>query len=750
MQTKLTGQVVDNYQILELLGKGGMGVVYKAMDMSLEKIVALKMIGAPLTQNEIFLKRFLSEAKALAKLENPNIVSVYALRKTDIGLVLVMEYVDGMTLARLLGQNGAMPFTLALPLFKQFISAVGHAHRCGIIHRDIKPGNVMVTRQGIVKVTDFGLAKIQDRKNTNTLVSGGTLEYMSPEQLQGFGNVDKLSDIYSIGITLYEVLAGRTPFAPSEAEPSIRKKIVDGEIPSPTRLNPNIPKQVARIIGKAIEKKPAKRFQSAEEMLAALERLESPRMSMTQTEWRQVSRRHLIMVSAVAATIFFMVFLVWMFVPNLLPKTKLSIFSDPGGATVFVNGDSAGITPVTNYALKKEDRSDEVISLFIKKPGYLTVNNSFGVERGQDTTLAFTLQPAAIFSIKVVPTHATVTIADNPVNPSRLTNIELPAGRHLIRIAAEGYKPISVQIDLPQGSSPPRTYKLEKLSSDIGEIEITSRPSGAVVVLDGSIVGKTPYLRSKMPTGRHQLQMRLDGYEGFSRMISVDRGQKRAVSETLTPVGSLRITSQPGGASVFVDGRSVGITPLTIQELEVGRHRIVLSKESYGDYSSTVDVKHRQTFPVKAMLVVRGGTLRLLVNPYGDVYIDGKLTQKKVSGQFSKELSASAHRLQVVHPTLGIYEKTFTIKPQKQVYFPIDFNKKFRLTVSSTPVWGEIFVDDKSSGNTPKELILRMGKHVIDVRRVGYVAKPLTISVENDAPQPLLFRLERQSLRGTN
>jgi serine/threonine protein kinase len=746
----LTGQVVDNYQILELLGKGGMGIVYKAMDMNLQSIVALKMMNTQLTKNENFLRRFRSEGISLAKLRHPNIVSVYALRETAIGLLLVMEYVEGTTLARLLGQNGPMPFALASPLFKQFINAVGYAHHQRVIHRDIKPSNVMVTRQGIIKVTDFGLAKNQDRNNTNALSGGGTLEYMSPEQLQGLASADALSDIYSMGITMYEVLAGRTPFETSDSESKIRKKIIDGEIPSPTRLNPNIPKEVAKIIGKAIEKKPAKRFQSTEEMLAAFERLESPRLSMTEMEWRRLSRRHLIMVSAVAAAICILIYLVWLLVPSLLPKTKLSIFSDPAGATVFVNGDSAGITPVTNYSVKKEDRSDEVISLFIKKPGYLTVNSSFGVERGQDTTLAFTLQPAAIFSMKVAPPNATVTIDDKPVNPSRLTNIEFPAGRHPIRIAAEGYKPMSFQIDLPQGRSLLRTYKLEKLSSDVGAIELTSRPSGAVVALDGAIAGKTPYLRSNMPAGRYQLQMRLDGYKDFSKMISIGRGQKRAVSETLLPVGSLRITSQPGGASVFVDGRSVGTTPVTIPDLEIGRHRIVMSKESYGDYSATVDVKHRQTLHVKATLVVRGGALRLLVNPYGDVYIDGKLTQKKVSGQFSKELSANAHRLQVVHPTLGIYEKTVTIKPQKQVYFPIDFNKKFKLTVSSTPVWGEIFVDGRSSGNTPRELALRMGKHVIDVRRAGYVAKPLAVSVENDFTQPLLFTLARQSPRGTN
>ena len=197
MDQSVIGKIVDNYQITAVLGKGGMGVVYKARNMALEKDVALKMMDASLARDESFLKRFQSEAKALAKLQNPNIVTVYDLRETELGFCIIMEYVEGTTLAAKIKQWGPLPVKMAISVFKQLLTALDHAHKVGVIHRDIKPSNIMLTEQNIVKVTDFGLAKIQQvSAATVTMGTGGTLYYMSPEQVRGLSNVDDRGDIY--------------------------------------------------------------------------------------------------------------------------------------------------------------------------------------------------------------------------------------------------------------------------------------------------------------------------------------------------------------------------------------------------------------------------------------------------------------------------------------------------------------------------------------------------------------------------
>ena len=229
--SSIIGRVIDNYEILSLLGKGGMGAVYKANDLTLDREVTLKIMDVNVSRDASFMKRFQSEAKALAKLQNPNIVFVHALRETELGLCIVMELVRGCTLADKIRETGSLNIETALKIFKQVLNAMAHAHKSGIIHRDIKPSNIMLANDDIVKVTDFGLAKIQHGlAATVTVGTGGTLCYMSPEQVRGLAHVDARGDIYSTGMTLYVTLAGQVPFAASETDFSVMNAIVEGRI----------------------------------------------------------------------------------------------------------------------------------------------------------------------------------------------------------------------------------------------------------------------------------------------------------------------------------------------------------------------------------------------------------------------------------------------------------------------------------------------------------------------------------------
>jgi len=276
MSSSFLGKVIDNYRILENLGIGGMGIVFKAIHIKLEKLFALKMIAPSLVMNENFIKRFQTEARALAKFEDPNIVKVYDLRSVDDHWFIVMEYVDGIHLLDKIKKEGAMDWQQVLLILKQVLTAIGHAHDAGIVHRDIKPNNIMITKDGTVKITDFGLAKDQSSlTQTMTVASGGTLYYMSPEHVKGFSFTDKRSDIYSIGITFYEMITGCVPFKKMNSDFEIREAIMRKEFVKPSSFNPNIPAELESIIMKSIAKNPNARFQTTKEMLEMIIRFET-------------------------------------------------------------------------------------------------------------------------------------------------------------------------------------------------------------------------------------------------------------------------------------------------------------------------------------------------------------------------------------------------------------------------------------------------------------------------------------------
>jgi hypothetical protein len=264
------GTEIASYRILEKLGEGGMGTVYKAVDTALDRMVAVKVLSSDLSGNSELVQRFKAEAKAQANLNHTNLATLYAFVIQDDRACMVMELVDGETFEQMILRRGPVPVQDALPLFKQALLGIGYAHRAGIVHRDIKPSNLMVNRLGIVKVMDFGIAKVMGARGmTRTGVQMGTGWYMSPEQVLN-RPVDIRSDIYSLGVTLYQMITAHVPFdGPSDYQ--IMTDHVSTPPPLPTRFAPNIPKGVENAVLKALDKNPDGRFQTVEEFGAALE-----------------------------------------------------------------------------------------------------------------------------------------------------------------------------------------------------------------------------------------------------------------------------------------------------------------------------------------------------------------------------------------------------------------------------------------------------------------------------------------------
>ena len=259
------------YRIQRKLGAGGMADVYLAEDQELGRRVAIKILNSRHGNDDQFIERFRREAKNAAALNHPNIVSIYDRGEAEDTYYIAMEFLDGRTLKELIVSRGAAPINVAIEYARQILSALRFAHRHGIVHRDIKPHNVLVDGEGRVKVTDFGIARAGTSQMTETGSIVGTAQYLSPEQARG-GEVDPRSDLYSLGVVLYELLTGKTPFD-GETPVEIAMKHLSNTPAPPSKLRPDVPPELDMVVLRALAKNPDDRYQSADEMEADLERV---------------------------------------------------------------------------------------------------------------------------------------------------------------------------------------------------------------------------------------------------------------------------------------------------------------------------------------------------------------------------------------------------------------------------------------------------------------------------------------------
>ncbi len=734
----LIGQTLDSYKILEIIGRGGMGVVFKALDTNLDKIVALKMIDSSLAKDETFRRRFKTEAKALARLNNPNIISVYALREIESCFFMVMEFADAKSLSQYIRENGKLKMEDVLNISKQLLSAIGYAHKADIIHRDIKPSNVLLCHNNLVKVMDFGLAKLiksHDSGATVTQARAGTLYYMSPEQVKGLKNVDKRGDIYSLGMTIYEMVAGRVPFEKTDSDFTIQRKIVDGEIPSPVTFCKDVPKKFIKIILKSIAKDPAKRYQSAEEMLADVLKfetdiLDNQKTVIVSTEKKEVKKKSISQRPAFVISAFIILtglaiaYFLIIHPDNNIQKAFISVSTHPPDAKIKINDEAIENSQLDKISFKKEGD----VKLQITKEGFKSIDTLIRTEFGRTISLAFNLIPLSKpvttgkISVETKPSGAKILINQNLIGESPIKNFSTETGALNLNIEKEGYSLIDTLINISEEKENSFSFTLKQVTGT-ASLNITSNPSGAEVWIDGKRFGRTPIDKSQIPAGTHRILIRQNGYADYLlHSVKIAANQITVIPTiNLSPAGYLTVSSDQADAEIFIDNQSVGKGEYKNDKMESGEYNISIRKSGFKPYNEKIKLEADKPVNVSAELIPLTGKVEILVRPYGNIYVDDQLKKEGTSSRYTANIIGGMHNLKVIHPTLGTWLKQIEIGDETTRKYLIDFNKMMKLTIVSEPAFAEIIINGKSTGETtPKIHPLKPGKYIIQVKKDGY------------------------------
>jgi serine/threonine protein kinase len=381
----MIGKTISHYKIIEKLGGGGMGIVYKAQDTKLDRTVALKFLPPHMLSDKESEQRFISEAKAASSFDHPNICTIYEIDKTDEDqLFIAMACYEGETLKKTL-EKGPVKIEEAIDIASQVAEGLNRAHQKGIVHRDIKPANIFITNDGLVKILDFGLAKVTSQSNmTKVGTTMGTIAYMSPEQTKG-EEIDQRTDIWSLGVVFYEMLTGELLFK-GDYEQAVIYSILNEEPKPVAEVRPDTPRQVQQIIQKMISKNPDERYQEIEEVLNDLKNPDEEKTAEDHSQKTvQRERKSKLSTRKITVAVISIIVVVALTYLVLLPG------SDPDSSNI---EKSIAVLPFTDMSKDKDQEyfadgiSDELLNLLAKIPELRVISRTSSFSyKGKNVTL---------------------------------------------------------------------------------------------------------------------------------------------------------------------------------------------------------------------------------------------------------------------------------------------------------------------------------------------------------------------------
>jgi len=552
----------NGLKIIQTVASGGTAVLYKAVQTSLDRIVAVKRLHGHLTDDENFTRRFILEAKAAASLDHENIVHIIDFGRHEEGYQMVMEFVEGESLKDVLERWRPIRYDLALSIIHQVCLGLEHAHAKGIVHRDIKPGNLMLTIGGKVKIADFGLAKLTQGATSHTAANSilGTPLYMSPEQAFG-ESVDQRSDLFSLGTVLYELLTGRQPFA-SENYMGVIQNIINKNIPPVSEFNPELPDEVQAITSRALSKERDNRFQTAREFREAIEDY----IGIVELK-------------------------------NL--NDGLRVLLDRSAKTEILHD----VTPVRKVVRRRASRAGiaalVVFVLVAGATGAIIVDPTL-VDRLRDGVVT-DLPPAAVQTASIGEEAYQFEFA--PLTPERDTVLVEKRDTVIIATQPEVAR-TNESVNETQAVSDARVEEKSAPVQDIirnGFLNVESTPS-VEVYIDGVYKGDTP-VRLSLRAGAHTVECRDPRFESYKETLKITANELSRRNIPLKRLQGLLNLSTQDGAELYVDGTLAGRTPLMAPvKLDVGSHLITLKKEGHFTWSNELSIEANRTLPLRITL----------------------------------------------------------------------------------------------------------------------------------------------------
>jgi len=695
----------NRYEIIEELGKGGMGKVYKVMDNQIDEIVALKLLKPEVAADEMIIERFRNELKFARKISHRNVCRMHDLSEYEGTQYITMEYVPGEDLKGMIRMMGHLSPGQATSIGKQICKGLAEAHHLGVVHRDLKPRNIMIDKMGSAKIMDFGIARsLKARGITGTGMMIGTPEYMSPEQVEG-EQVDARSDIYSFGVILYEMVTGRVPFE-GETPISIAVKHKTVSPHPPIELNVQIPENLNDLIMKCMAKDRETRIQTVGEVYSELTRIEE---EIPTPERGLPKKKPTTLISRVRPK--------KIMVPGILALVAILIV--------------AGYFLIDRFMPGKKEIKEE-------KPAEVA---------GKTTEKSSPPLPQNVaVEINSTPKGADVYLNDKREGTTPFKH-ELSPGKYKIRIKKDpGYKEISDALELKTGEAFSKNYTLALLN---GTLQISSTPKGADVYLNNKREGKTPF-RRELPPGNYRVRINKDpDYKEISEALKVNAGKTSSRNYTLalaSQYGSLQIDSRPEGAEVYLGDKREGITPFK-RELPPGSYRIKIRK--FPEYKEITDVLRINVGKTssKNYSLTPVYILNLRTAPDGaDVRIDGAFKGKT---PIQIELAKSTCRLRIEKGNeWSPIDESLTLKPGINYLERPLKRTNYILSIATNPPEARVFVGDKAFGVSPVKKFVSYGVYNIRIEKQGYKTIEESADVRTNVERTYdLARLEPGKIR---